>query len=155
MNLSAADLQRIVRTIWSTQLGLELETADVRGLAPRLAGGDTVVVTIHFVGQFNGRLEQRCSPHVSLCAAAAAFAASGTDLRTSDIHDTVAEMAHMTAGNLKSVLPGTCEVATVGPAAEHEDRGGVITRAGFTFEGEPLVVEVIQRAGSSINRSNG
>ncbi len=144
MSFSAADLQRIVRTVWSTQLGLELETADAAGLASRLSAGDTVVVTIRFVGEFNGRLEQRCSPHVSLCAAAAAFAVSGKDVGTSDIRDTVAEMAHMTAGNLKSVLPGACEVANVGPPVADDDGERIVARAGFTFEGEPLVVDVIQ-----------
>jgi len=146
MRISAADLQRIVRTVWSTQLGLELETADADGIAARLRAGDTAVVKIHFVGGFTGRLEQRCSPHVSLCAAAAAFAASGTDLGTSDIRDTVAEIAHMTAGNLKSVLPGGCEVAKAGLPVDEEDGGTVVARAGFTFEGEPLVVDVIQTA---------
>jgi hypothetical protein len=146
MRFSAADLQRIVRTVWSTQLGLELQTANADGLAPRLAAGDTVVVKIRFVGQFNGRLEQRCSPHVSLCAAAAAFAASGEDMGTSDIRDAVAEMAHMTAGNLKSVLPGKCEVAAGGPSVADDAGGSVVASAGFTFEGEPLSVEVIQTA---------
>lgn len=146
MSLSVADLQRIVRTVWSTQLGLELETADAAGLATRLTAGDTVVVKIRFEGRFNGRLEQRCSPHVSLCAAAAAFAVSGRDVGTSDIRDAVSEMAHMTAGNLKSVLPGACEVSSVDRQVAEDDAGSVIARAGFTFEGEPLVVDVIQTA---------
>jgi hypothetical protein len=146
MSLSVPDLQRIVRTVWSTQLGLELETADAAGLATRLTAGDTVVVKIRFEGRFNGRLEQRCSPHVSLCAAAAAFAVSGRDVGTSDIRDAVSEMAHMTAGNLKSVLPGTCEVSSIDRQFAEDDAGSVIASAGFTFEGEPLVVEVIQTA---------
>jgi chemotaxis protein CheX len=146
MKISAADLQRIVRTVWSTQLGLELATADADAIAARLQAGDAAVVKIRFVGGFRGRLEQRCSPHVSLCAAAAAFAASGKDVGTSDIRDTVAEIAHMTAGNLKSVLPGGCEVAKAGPPVDDEDGGTVVARAGFTFEGEPLVVDVIQTA---------
>ncbi len=146
MSLSVQDLQRIVRTVWSTQLGLELETADAAGLATRLTAGDTVVVKIRFEGRFNGRLEQRCSSHVSLCAAAAAFAVSGRDVGTSDIRDAVSEMAHMTAGNLKSVLPGTCEVSSVDRQVAEDDAGTIIASAGFTFEGEPLVVDVVQTA---------
>jgi chemotaxis protein CheX len=147
MSFPAVDLQRIVRTVWSTQLGLELETADAEGLASRLEAGGAEVVKIFFVGGFRGRLEQRCSPHVSLCAAAAAFAASGKNVGTSDIRDTVAEIANMTAGNLKSILPGVCDVAKAGPPiADDDDDGIIVARAGFTFEGEPLVVDVIQTA---------
>jgi hypothetical protein len=144
MRVSNTDLQRIVRTVWSTQLGLELESAETAGLETRLAAVETVVVKIRFVGRFNGHLEQRCSPHVSMCAAAAAFAASGKDVGASDIRDTAAEIAHMTAGNLKSLLPGCCEVANFDPGAAKEDGGSIVASAGFTFEGEPLVVDVIQ-----------
>jgi hypothetical protein len=144
MSLSAADLERITRTVWSTQLGLDLEIADAAGVAARLETRDAVVVKVHYVGEFNGRLEQKCSRHVSLSAAAAAFAATGKDVETSDIRDTITELAHMTAGNLKSVLPGTCEVANVDPRIKPGNSGNVVARAGFTFEGEPLLVEVIQ-----------
>lgn len=149
MSLSTSDIERIVRTVWSTQLGLELNPSDASVLAVPLRGGDTVLVNVYFVGDFNGRLEQRCSRHVSLSAAAAAFAASGKDVGTSDIRDTASEMAHMTAGNLKSVLPGRCEVSNLQPG-EPFDNERVIAVAGFTFEGEPLTVEVIQSSGSRV-----
>ena len=149
MSLSTADLERIIRTVWSTQLGLDLSPTNASGLAAALRGGDTVLVKVYFVGDFNGRLEQRCSRHVSLSAAAAAFAASGQEVGTSDVRDTAAEMAHMTAGNLKSVLPGRCEVSNLEPSAPVEDER-VIAVAGFTFEGEPLAVEVIQSSESPV-----
>jgi len=149
MSLSNADLERIIRTVWSTQLGLDLSPTDASGLAAPLRGGDTVLVKVYFNGDFSGRLEQRCSRHVSLSAAAAAFAAVGRNVGTSDIRDTATEMAHMTAGNLKSVLPGRCEVSTLEPGAPVEQEC-VIAVAGFTFEGEPMAVEVIQSFGSPI-----
>ncbi len=146
MSLSTADIERITRTVWSTQLGVDLNATDASGLAARLRDGDTVLVKVYFVGDFNGRLEQRCSRHVSLSAAAAAFSLSGKDVGTSDIRDTAAEMAHMTAGNLKSFLPGRCEVSIHEPDVVAGNEY-VIAGAGFTFEGEPLVVEVIQSSG--------
>ena len=131
MSLSTADLERIICTVWSTQLGLDLSPTDACGLAAPLQAGDAVLIKVFFVGQFNGRLEQRCSRHVSLSAAAAAFAGSGKDVGTSDIRDTAAEMAHMTAGNLKSILPGRCEVSVLEPGAPvrkrtHHCRGAVL-----------------------------
>ena len=149
MSLTIADLERIVRTVWSTQLGLDLSPTDASVLAAPLRAADAVLVKVYFRGEFHGRLEQRCSRHGSLSAAAAAFAASGKDVGTSDIRDTASEMAHMTAGNLKSVLPGRCEVFSVDPEAPAEDER-IVAAAGFTFEGEPLTVEVIQASGSFV-----
>lgn len=144
MTLEAADLERVVRTVWSTQLGLALETADPSELAEVLRGDTAVLVKVYFVGEFNGRIEQRCSPLVSLSAAAAAFAASGKDVGTSDIRDTASEMAHMTAGNLKRLLPGASDVSNSEPRPLEQNPGSVIAEAGFRFEGEPLVVSLIR-----------
>ena len=144
MSLSADDLQRVVKTIWSTQLGFELDVAEPAALAPLLSDENTVLTSINFAGDFNGRLEQRCSHHVSLSAAAAAFAGTGNDLEISDIRDTVAEMAHMTAGNLKSILAENCEVCTPDAHGSSSAKESIIAEAAFIFEGEPLIVDVIR-----------
>jgi len=144
MSLSATDLERVVRTVWSTQLGFELESADAVEVARKLTGEDIVLVTVYFVGDFKGRIEQRCSRLVSLSAAAAAFAATGKDVGTSDIRDTASEMVHVTAGNLKRLLAGANEVSNAEPHPAPKDPGSVVAEAAFTFEGEPLVVSLIR-----------
>jgi len=144
MSLSAADLERVVRTVWSTQLGLALESADPADVADRLNREDEVLVKVYFVGDFNGRIEQRCSRLASLGAAAAAFAASGKDVGTSDIRDTASEMAHVIAGNLKRLLSGANEISTTEPHRADGHAGSVIAVAGFTIDGEPLAVSLIQ-----------
>ena len=144
MSLSAADLERVVRTVWSTQLGLTLESADPLEVAERLEQDDEVLVKVYFAGGFNGRIEQRCSRLASLGAAAAAFAASGKDLGASDIRDTASEMAHVIAGNLKRLLSGDSEVSNTEPQRAGEHEGSVIAEAGFTIDGEPLVVSLFQ-----------
>jgi len=144
MSPSATDLERVVRTVWSTQLGLTLESADSVDVADRLNREDEVLVKVYFVGEFNGRIEQRCSRLASLSAAEAAFAASGEDVGTSDIRDTASEMAHVIAGNLKRLLSGACDVSNTEP--QQIDRYGsrVIAEAGFRINGEPLLVSLIQ-----------
>lgn len=144
MSLSADDLRRITRMVWSTQLGLDLEDADPAALKSRLDGCDSVLVTAYFCGEFSGRIEQKCSPLVSLTAAAAAFAATGKDVGTSDIRDTAAEMVHMTAGNLKALLSGSSEVSSSGPLQTEGDDERLVAEVGFTLDGEALVVSLIQ-----------
>ena len=144
MSVSSDDLRRVVRRIWATQLGLELEDAELQEAEAMLAERDEVAIAVQFSGDFAGGLIQRCSRSVSLVAAASAFAQTGNDLEASDLQDALAELAHMTAGNLKSLLPHTCKVSLPAKVDYDQQSGEVIASAGFTLEGEPLVVTLEQ-----------
>ena len=144
MSISSEGLGRVVRTIWATQLGLELEDAGLQEVEALLAERDDVAVAVQFSGEFTGVLVQRCSRRVSLLAAASAFAQTGNDLEASDLQDALSELAHMTAGNLKSLLPDPCKVSLAAKVDHYQQRGEVMASAGFTLEGEPLVVTVEQ-----------
>jgi hypothetical protein len=139
MSLSEERLRRIVASIWSTQLGLVLRDSDVESLE-KLLGDDAAVCGVGLAGEFNGVLVQRCSRALSMVAATAAFAASGADLGATDVRDTVSELAHMTAGNLKSLLPGRTAASLPQPVDSDAESGEVIAEVGFTLDGEPLIV---------------
>jgi CheY-specific phosphatase CheX len=140
MSISSDGLGRVVRTIWATQLGLELEDAGLQEVEAIFAERDEVAVAVQFSGDFAGVLVQRCSRRVSLLAAASAFAQTGNNLEASDLQDALSELAHMTAGNLKSLLPNTCKVSLPAKVDHDHHTGEVMASAGFTLEGEPLVV---------------
>ena len=140
MSLSSISLRRVVRTIWATQLELVLDDAELQEVEALLAERDEVAVAVQFSGNFSGVLIQRCSRRVSLLAAASAFSKTGNDLEASDLQDALAELAHMTAGNLKSLLPNTSKVSIPAKVDHHQQTGEVVASAGFTLEGEPLLV---------------
>jgi len=140
MSLSAENLRQVVRTIWSTQLKLELEDAELEQLEETFDSRDVVANEVRFSGDFNGRLVQRGSRQLALLAAGAAFATRGGDLGASDARDVLAELAHVTAGNLKSRLPGDNAVSLPGVAENGTAPGGIIAEVGFQLGGEPLVV---------------
>jgi chemotaxis protein CheX len=144
MKVSEDDLARLVRSIWETQLGLELDGVEAASLDEALSTWDTVTFGVRFSGNFEGTLIQSCSRRVALLAAAAAFARSDKQLGASDARDAIAELAHMTAGNLKIKFAGTSAVSlpdAINPQREH---GKVVARVGFLLHGEPLVVMVIE-----------
>jgi len=143
MSLTEDRLRRIVASIWSTQLGLDLQDCDVQVLEERLAE-DSAVCGVNLSGEFNGLLVQRCSTALSMVAAAAAFAASGPDLGATDVRDTVSEIAHMTAGNIKSLLPGTAAASLPQPLDDTATAGETVAEVGFTLDGEPLIVTVLR-----------
>lgn len=140
MSLSAEDLRKVVRTIWSTQLKLELEDAELNQLEEAFDSKDVVTNQVRFSGGFNGRLVQRGSRQLALLAAGAAFATRGGDLGASDARDVLAELAHVTAGNLKSRIPGANAVSLPGVVENGTASGEIIAEVGFQLGGEPLVV---------------
>jgi len=140
MKVSEDDLARLVRSIWETQLGLELEEVDAASLDEALSAWDTVTFGVRFSGNFEGTLIQRCSRRVALLAAAAAFARSDKQLGASDARDAIAELAHMTAGNLKTKFAGRNVVSLPNAIDPRREHGEVAARAGFLLRGEPLVV---------------
>jgi hypothetical protein len=141
MSVSSNDLSRVVRTIWSTQLGLDLQDRETREIETVLAPEETIVIQLRFTGDYSGTLEQRCSRRLSLRAAAAAFTADDRELDSGKLCDTVAELAHMTAGNLKSILPGNSEVSQAITIDAHQTGGEEpLAEAGFSLDGEPLLV---------------
>jgi chemotaxis protein CheX len=147
VSVSADDLGRVVRTIWSTQLGLELEDGDPVALKRGLADRETIAVEVNFSGGFSGALVQRCSRQVSVVAASAAFTAIDGKPGSTDGRDVLAELAHVTAGNLKSILPGPSELSfptTIDPDGE---TGSLVAEAGFELQGEPLIVRLTQQQG--------
>jgi hypothetical protein len=140
MSVSSDSLGRVVRTIWATQLGLVLEDAELQNVEALIAESDAVAVAVQLSGGFAGILVQRCSDGVSLLAAASAFAVAGGDLEANDLQDALSELAHMTAGNLKALLPDQCKVS-LPTKIDHDRRAGeIVASAGFTLGGEPLLV---------------
>ena len=140
MSVSSIGLERVVRTIWATQLELVLDEAELQQVESLLAERDEVAVTVQLSGGFTGVLVQRCSRSVSLLAATAAFAAANNDLEANDLRDALSELAHMTAGNLKALLPEQCKVS-LPTTIDHDQRAGeIVASAGFTLGGEPLLV---------------
>lgn len=140
MTVTADRLQRVVQTVWTTQLGLALEADDASRVRADLDEREAVLTVVRFRGGFEGALAQRCSRRLSELAAAAAFSPAEPAIGPAEHRDTLAELAHMTAGNLKSLLPSPCEVSLPETAATEAPRGEVIAEVGFRLAGEPLTV---------------
>ena len=146
MSVTSTDLMRVVTTIWSTQFGLVLDDPEAADFDSGWAEGETIVVRIRFIGAFSGTLEQRCSRSLSARAAAAAFASEGSEVDSGEIRDVVAELAHMTAGNLKTMLPGDSEVVYPGTIETQTSDEEPIATARFTLDGEPLLVTLSRQS---------
>jgi CheY-specific phosphatase CheX len=144
MSVSADDIRRVVHNIWSTQLGLELVDAEVGAIESGLVEQNVVDVAAEYSGDFKGLLVHRCSLQLSLMAAGSAFSADREQLEISDARDVVVELTNMTAGNLKAILPGSCEVSMPYLLDQVPSSSPVLTEAGFLLRGEPLIVTIYE-----------
>ena len=107
--LTQAALQEIAESIWSSFLELELQQAtDDAGLA---AGADLLTGQVALQGDWQGFLTLVCAKPIARKAAAAMFNIAPVRLDDTELRDTVGELTHILAGNLKSLLPAPCRLS--------------------------------------------
>lgn len=111
-------LTEITRTVWKCTLGLDVtpHPAPEGG-----AAGFPCRSTVTLDGAWCGSLSVSCPPELARSAAALFFGKPSADVSEAEMLDALGEIANMTGGNLKAVLPGPCRLSTPrslsGPAA--------------------------------------
>lgn len=151
MTISERQVREAVRAIWTVQLGLEI--ADAVLTADQLQG-DTVTAAVHIHGDFTGSVLLRGSRALVRRAAEVMFASRGGPMTDDDQRDVAGELANVIAGNLKALVPGHSSISlpTVIEGTAYSVHS-VDVRArqdvGFTLDGEPMVVTVVEHGGSS------
>lgn len=141
------ELHRITVDIWSTVFDIEVEPTTATDRVP----GRSLTGTVQITGDWNGAVMVECSDRLARLATATMFGMEVDEVTDEDVHDTVGEVANMTGGNLKSLLPGSCQLSlptvTSGIDYEHSVRGSrVVERMAFDAAGESLVVTRIERS---------
>ncbi len=122
MTPSPIELAEIVSLIWSTQLGFDPEpsTAGQKNGLEEREDGMTGVVQIS--GEFTGALHLSCASELVVAAGAKMFGRPEVEINKDDLRDVLGELTNMTAGNLKSRLPGpsTISLPTVVDGTNYE-----------------------------------
>jgi len=107
--LTQATLQEIAESIWSSFLELELRpVADHSGFATTTS---LLTGQVALQGDWQGFLTLVCAKPIARKAAAAMFNIAPARLDDAELHDTVGELTHILAGNLKSLLPAPCHLS--------------------------------------------
>ena len=107
--LTQAALHEIAESLWSSFLESELQRAtDDAGLATR---ADLLTGQVALHGDWQGSLTLVCAKPIARKAAAAMFNIAPVHLDDTELRDTVGELTHILAGNLKSLLPAPCHLS--------------------------------------------
>jgi chemotaxis protein CheX len=124
MDIERDDLVRAVGEVWETALGLPATPHD----APPAEPGPRVAAGVSIGGARQAEVVLACDTALARRAAATLFAVPEGEVTDDMILDTVGELANMTGGQLKALLPEGCTLSppnTRTAAAADRAEGGV------------------------------
>jgi hypothetical protein len=152
MTITQNDLNQFILGIWGSTLGLEVGPV----VEPSLSelGADFVVGRVQITGAWQGAVLLECSEELAEDAARIMFDLDSEEPAPEDTNDALAEITNITAGNVKSLVGGQCNLSmpqVTGylqpqPAAT---RNGVIYGQAFACEGELFFVTIVEGQGQS------
>jgi chemotaxis protein CheX len=145
MLIQESDMRQLTEEIWGGMLQIELSPG-----APdrKVAGG--IGACVQITGAWEGAVRVDCSLQLARMATARFLAVEPEEVEIAQIRDAMGELANMSAGSVKPLLPRPCQLSlpSVADGADYTltvPRVELILETGFDFHGEPLKVSVLQR----------
>ncbi len=143
MRLTHEDLFEILETIWSTQLGFELDDNEQSDAVTKEAEESLMTGTVQISGGFAGAVHLICGRSVVRAAAARMFSVPEAELTDEDLRDALGELTNMVGGNVKTLLPGS-EFISLPTVIEGSNYGvarldsDIVAETQGFYEGRPL-----------------
>lgn len=145
------ELRQVTEVVWDSVLGHSLTRTEQLPASPPRA----VAAWVHITGAWEGAVVLECSATAAESAAAIMFGGNPAAITALDIQDAVGELANMTGGNVKALLPSPaslslptvidgCDWTTRIPGAE------LLTEVGFEWTGEPVRVKLIAKSQENV-----
>jgi chemotaxis protein CheX len=149
--LSDSDLRDLVESVWTVTLGFEV--LDPAGSIPP-PPDNTLCGCVHLSGAWQGLVSVRVSENLARNVAATMFDTSADAIGNEELHDALGEIANMTAGSVKALLPGPSSLSlpsvVSGSQFSFNSPGGeIVNELSFQCHGSRITVQVIKarRAG--------
>lgn len=147
MTITSDDLCQFTQAIWESTLGLEVQPTP--GLSPSEAQACTLIGEVQINGAWRRSVSLECSQELARKAARAMFGLGSEEPTAEEVRDALAEITNVTAGNLKSLGCGHCELSSPQVTERAQDSPGtpqsaVISRQAFVCQGEPFVVTLFE-----------
>jgi len=146
MSPNETQVRSIVRSVWSTQLGLEIQ--DIEGPVQPSAS-PSMTAAIHISGDFHGGIRLECSRAIVRRAASIMFDLPADQLGEEDDRDVIGELANVVAGNIKALIPGSNSISlpTIVEGTDYRVSTLDIRSSAdfsFTLDGESMTVTVVE-----------
>ena len=139
------DVIRVTQELWGPMLGIELTHSDEP--VPKLHSA--LVACVQIVGDWMGTVRMDLSAKLARKAAAASLGVSSKEVKREQVRDCAGEIANITAGSLKEMLPVPCSIS-LPIVADGKDFtfevqwGRTVLQTVFDHEGEKCIVTIIE-----------
>jgi chemotaxis protein CheX len=150
-----------VRNIWTVILGLEVQD-DVESDAAlaRLNAVPTLTASVQLTGAWDGSVLLYCTAGLARRAAAVMFGMEPTEMSDEEIGDALGELANMTGGNVKALLPQPCDLSLPAVVEGIDYRfvvpgSRVLSNILLSCEGEPFLVTLLEKAENGEQNEGG
>jgi len=150
MTYLEAEISQVTELVWESVLGVSL----TRRADPFPALEPVISASVQISGAWEGAITIECSADFARTAAGTMFGVPPSAASPADTWDAIGELANMTGGNVKSLLPEPCRLS-LPRVAEGKDlslrpEGGILlTTVLFDCEGTPLTVRLHQGPGNT------
>ncbi len=139
------DIRQLTGEIWGGMLQINLNPVSK---FERIGCG--IGACVQITGAWEGAVRVDCSLALARLATARFVATEPEQVEITQIRDAMGELANMSAGSVKPLLPRPCQlslpsVADGGDYTLTVPHGEVILDTAFEFKGEPLRISVLQR----------
>ncbi|MGE0441603.1 MAG: chemotaxis protein CheX [Gemmatimonadales bacterium] len=143
----------IVQGVWECVLGLPLEEDDPFRLS--LEAGQTYAGVVQITGAWDGAVALQCSDRIARKAAEIMLGVPADQASIGDIQDALGELANMTGGNFKALLPEPCHLSLPVVVEGKDFRmrlpgANQVLAVAFRSEDAPFGVTVLQRAPATV-----
>jgi len=147
MTITSDDLCKFTCAIWESTLGLEVEPN--AAMTPAEEGACTLIGRVQIIGTHQQTVCLECTKELAGKVARAMFGLNSEKPTSDEMRDAWAEITNVTAGNLKSLACGHCQLSTPEVAEREQDlpetpASSVLARQGFVCQGEPFVVKLLE-----------
>jgi chemotaxis protein CheX len=152
MEISNAQIMEISKSVWSSMLGVDV-AASAPVQIPHGAERFTVG-SVQISGDWSGVISLACPSTLAREAAALMFGVEADKATAQEIQDAWGEIVNMIGGNIKSLIPGSCQL---GLPTVAEGREFCVVIPGVTLKGKhyflcgdkPFTVEVHEKQSST------
>lgn len=140
--------------IWSSMVNIALAPTE----APKNISweGGMITASVQIVGCWNGAVRLDMGADLALHATASLVGADASEISHDDVRDAAGELANMTGGGIKELLPEPCQISlpsvVMGTNFEFSiPQGIVVYRAMFATEFGSFLVTLMQGEGQGID----
>ena len=140
-----------VRNIWTVILGMEVHEATSKvEILKKVNTGRTLTACVQLAGAWEGSIMLYCTADLARSAAAIMFGMDAEAISNDEIEDALGELANMTAGNIKTLLPRPCELSLPAVVDGIDYRlvvpgSRIALKVLLECEGEPLLVTLLEK----------